>query len=296
MSDKRMLSTQIVESDAFLDLPLSAQSLYFHLTMNADDDGFINSPKRIQRMIGAADSDLDILYERRFLLRFESGVTVIKHWLINNTIRADRKKDTPYTEELAQLKIKANGAYTLAQEPEKTEAQPLDNQMTTNPQPNDNQTSPEAQPNDRVNKVNINKFNNSVCNACACEEEMQDVSREIMLEQFNAFWDEYPKHENKDAACRMWISLNPGNELAAEIIKAVRENKDKNGGWKRNGGRYIPRADKWLLDRRWLDEIHEETDDPTPQKKNQFNDYEQRQYTKQDYDELELKMRRRGLK
>lgn len=129
----------------------------------------------------------------------------------------------------------------------------------------------------------------------SAERENED-DREIMLEQFNAFWAEYPKHENKDAACRMWISLNPGNELAAEIIKAVRENKAKNGGWKRNGGRYIPRADKWLLDRRWLDEIHEETDDPTPQKKNQFNDYEQRQYTKQDYDELELKMRRRGLK
>ena len=285
MSEKRMLSTQIVESDAFLDLPLSAQALYFHLNMNADDDGFINSPKRIQRMIGAKESDLDLLYERRFLLSFESGVTVIKHWLINNTIRADRKKDTPYIEELAQLKIKENGAYTRAC-----------NHLTTKPQPNDNQMTTNAQPNDRVNKININKLNNSVCNACACEEEEpKQNEREIMLKQFDVFWNEYPKHENKDAACRMWISLNPDSDLSAAIIKAVRENKAKNSGWKRDGGRYIPRADKWLLDRRWTDEIKEETEDTKPQKKNMFNDFAQRTYTRTDYDDLEARKLKQGL-
>ena len=112
MAQRRMFTMQIVDSDAFLDMPLSAQALYFHLNMRADDDGFINNPRKIQRMINASDDDLRVLIAKRFLLAFESGVIVIKHWRMHNILRRDRYTPTQYQEELAQLGIKDNGSYT----------------------------------------------------------------------------------------------------------------------------------------------------------------------------------------
>lgn len=115
MAERRMFAKTIIDSDAFLDMPLSTQALYFHLSMRADDDGFINNAKKIQRMIGASDDDLKVLLMKRFLLPFESGVVVIKHWKIHNYIRNDRYKPTIYTDERAALDVKANGAYTERQ-------------------------------------------------------------------------------------------------------------------------------------------------------------------------------------
>ena len=108
-----MFAKTIIDSDAFLDMPLSAQALYFHLSMRADDDGFVNNPKKIQRMVGATDGDAQILFLRRFIIGFDTGVVVIKHWRIHNYIQKDRYKPTVYKEEKAQLQEKENGAYTL---------------------------------------------------------------------------------------------------------------------------------------------------------------------------------------
>jgi hypothetical protein len=113
MSEKRMFAKQIVESDSFLDMPLSTQALYFHLSMYADDDGFLNAPKRIQRTIGATDDDLKLLIAKNFVIPFETGVMVIKHWKINNYIRSDRYKGTAYTDEKSMLMTKENGVYSL---------------------------------------------------------------------------------------------------------------------------------------------------------------------------------------
>ena len=113
MAERRMFAKTIIDSDAFLDMPLSTQALYFHLSMRADDDGFINNPKKIQRMIGASDDDLRVLLAKKFLIPFESGIVVIKHWRIHNYIRNDRYKETVYQEEKAQLSVKENNAYTL---------------------------------------------------------------------------------------------------------------------------------------------------------------------------------------
>lgn len=113
MAERRMFAKTIIDSDAFLEMPLSTQALYFHLSMRADDDGFINNPKRIQRMIGATEDDLKLLIAKSFVLVFESGVIVIKHWRINNYIRSDRYKSTVYTEEMGLLSVKDNGSYTL---------------------------------------------------------------------------------------------------------------------------------------------------------------------------------------
>ncbi len=113
MAERRMFAKTIIDSDAFLDMPLSTQSLYFHLSMRADDDGFINNPKKIQRMIGCADDDLKLLIAKNFIIPFESGIVVIKHWKIHNYIRNDRYKETVYQEEMSLLEVKENKAYTL---------------------------------------------------------------------------------------------------------------------------------------------------------------------------------------
>lgn len=112
MAERRMFAKTIIDSDAFIDMPLSTQALYFHLSMRADDEGFINNPKKIQRMIGASDDDLKVLILKRFILPFDSGVVVIKHWKIHNYIQKDRFKPTVYTEEKSLLECKGNGAYT----------------------------------------------------------------------------------------------------------------------------------------------------------------------------------------
>lgn len=108
-----MFAKTIIDSDEFLDMPLSAQALYFHLSMRADDDGFVNSPKRIQRMIGASEDDMKLLLAKSFILLFDTGIIVIKHWRINNYIQNDRYKPTMYTDERAMLTLKENNEYLL---------------------------------------------------------------------------------------------------------------------------------------------------------------------------------------
>lgn len=122
MAEKRMFTMKIIDSDAFLDLPLSTQALYFHLNMRADDDGFVKNPKRIQRLVGGSEDDLRLLLAKRFILGFDSGVIVIKHWRMHNLLRKDRYHPTPYQDEYQELAVKDNGSYTW---------QPDGNQMAT---------------------------------------------------------------------------------------------------------------------------------------------------------------------
>ena len=112
MAERRMFAKKIIDSDAFLDMPLSTQSLYFHLSMRADDEGFINNPKRIQRMIGASDDDCKLLIAKGFILVFETGVIVIKHWKIHNYIQKDRFKPTICSEEKREIVTEKDGTYT----------------------------------------------------------------------------------------------------------------------------------------------------------------------------------------
>lgn len=113
MAQKRMFTMKIVDSDAFLDMPLSTQCLYFHLNMRADDDGFIGNPKRIQRIIGASEDDFKLLVAKHFILIFDNGVIVIKHWKMHNYIQSDRYVPTQYQEEKSMLYEKKNKSYTL---------------------------------------------------------------------------------------------------------------------------------------------------------------------------------------
>ncbi len=112
MAERRMFSKTVIDSDAFIEMPLSSQALYFHLSMRADDDGFVNNPKRIRNDVGASEDDLKLLIAKRFVIAFESGVIVIKHWRIHNYIQSDRYKPTVYLKERASLMVCENKAYT----------------------------------------------------------------------------------------------------------------------------------------------------------------------------------------
>lgn len=113
MANRRMFAKEIIDSDQFLDMPSSSQNLYFHLAMRADDDGFINNPKKIQRTIGASDDDAKILLLKNYIINFETGIIVIKHWRIHNYLRKDRYKTTINVDEAAKLHVKKTGEYTL---------------------------------------------------------------------------------------------------------------------------------------------------------------------------------------
>jgi hypothetical protein len=113
MAERRMFTKKITESDAFLDMPASTQALYFHLNMAADDDGFVNNPRKIQRMVGSSDDDLKLLIAKSFIIIFESGIIVIKHWKMHNYIQSDRYKPTDYIDEKSMLELKKNKAYTM---------------------------------------------------------------------------------------------------------------------------------------------------------------------------------------
>lgn len=115
MAERRMFAKTIVTSDDFLDMPMSARLLYFSLGMFADDDGFVNSPKSIMRQVGASNDDMNLLIAKKYLIAFENGVIVIKHWRIHNYIRNDRYKETNYVEQKQTLFLDENKAYTQSE-------------------------------------------------------------------------------------------------------------------------------------------------------------------------------------
>ena len=144
MAERRMFSKKIVDSDEFLDMPCSAQALYFHLGMRADDDGFVNNPKKITKFIGASIDDLKLLIDRKYITGFDNGIIVINHWKVNNFIRKDRYRTTMFYEEKRQLSCDENGTYIeqdhfkdkadLSKEAESfwsTNGQPVVNQWST---------------------------------------------------------------------------------------------------------------------------------------------------------------------
>ena len=167
MAERRMFAKTIIDSDVFLDMPLTAQALYFHLSMRADDDGFVNNPKKIQRMIGVSDDDCKLLIAKNFIIAFESGVIVIKHWKIHNYIRNDRYKATAYEDEKALLSLEKNGGYTIGI--------PNDNQMDTQ---------------DRLGKVSIGKVSIgkdklTISNDIVCQAETARPNIEPVINAWN---------------------------------------------------------------------------------------------------------------
>lgn len=116
MAQRRMTSLEVIDTDAFLDMPVSSQLLYFHLNARADDDGFVANPQKILRVLGAAADDLKVLIAKKFVIAFSDGVCVIKHWRVNNFVRKDIYKETQYLDLKRTLFIRPNGAYTLSED------------------------------------------------------------------------------------------------------------------------------------------------------------------------------------
>jgi len=197
MSQRRMFSPRIIDSDAFLEMSATAQLLYFHLGMRADDDGFVSNPRRIIRTIGVNEDDLKLLLTKRFVLGFENGIVVIKHWRINNYIKTDRYQETVYLEQKNQLKIKENGSYT-----EYTQTECIQNVSTVDTQV-------------RLGKVRLGKVNiKSGVFTPPLLEEIKDYclerKNEVNPEQFVDFYSSkgwmIGKNKMKDwrAAVRTW--------------------------------------------------------------------------------------------
>lgn len=175
MAKKRMFSVDIVGSDAFLDLPHTAQALYFQLGMRADDDGFVGNPKTIQRIAGTKASDLELLVKKRFLIQFPSGVVVIKHWKINNDIKKDRYSPTVYTDEFQMLYTKDNKAYTERS----TNVSTLDTEPAQNVSTLDTQYSIDKNSKDKDSIVLCKHAHGFFSNVFLTDEEMQKLSSEI---------------------------------------------------------------------------------------------------------------------
>lgn len=165
----------IVGSDAFLDLPHTAQALYFQLGMRADDDGFVGNPKTIQRIAGTKASDLELLVKKRFILQFPSGVIVIKHWKINNDIKKDRYSPTVYTDEFQMLYTKENKAYTERS----TNVSNLDTERGQNVSTLDTQYSIDKNSKDKDSIVLCKHAHGFFSNVFLTDEEMQKLSSEI---------------------------------------------------------------------------------------------------------------------
>lgn len=112
MASKRMFSLDVIDTDRFLDMPTSTQCLYFHLGMRADDDGFVSSPKKITKLANCSEDDLRVLASKGYIVPFETGVVVIRHWKQHNSIKKDRYQATKYTGERQNLSL-VNGVYEL---------------------------------------------------------------------------------------------------------------------------------------------------------------------------------------
>ncbi|MDZ5576448.1 DnaD domain protein [Enterococcus cecorum] len=177
MAERRMINKRIIVSDTFLDMPLSAQALYFHLNAIADDDGFIENPNSFKRMIGASNDDLKILIAKQYILPFESGVVVVKHWLIHNYIRRDRYNETMHVEEKKKLQINEDKTYSYY------EGIPLVNQPTTNGIPMVDTGK------DRTGKDRTGKDNNTKQDENILESSPQDEQATSSLSSLFEFWE-----------------------------------------------------------------------------------------------------------
>ena len=224
MAERRMFSKTIIDSDLFLDMPLTAQALYFHLSMRADDEGFVNNPRKIQRMINCSNDDMKLLVAKSFIIPFESGIVVIRHWKIHNYIRGDRKKSTQYKDEKSCLSEDGNGAYVLD-----------DGQMSGKCLTTDRQLTDTCHTQDRLGKDRLGKDSSGegiLTDSCA---EPQGVSTPPAIqmplvsgEQFPIYQQDVDEWEQSFPAVdvlqqlramRAWLDANPTKRKTKRGIK-----------------------------------------------------------------------------
>lgn len=195
MAQKRMFDKTITNSDKFLEMPDSTQNLYFHLNLEADDDGFVDNWKSIMRMTGKKEDDLKLLIAKSFIIPFESGVIVIKHWRINNYLRKDRYHSTKYVEEKNLLKLKENEEYILA--------------------------------NEALGIPVGNREKNSI--------EKNSIEYNIYTQMFQEFYSNYPKKKEKSKVEEWFKKKKPNQELFKIIMEALEKQKQSKDWLKNNG-------------------------------------------------------------
>lgn len=237
MAEKRMFSLSVVDTDWFLDLPLSTQALYFHLNMRADDDGFVDAPNSIVRKIGASKNDFDLLIAKRYILRFESGIIVIKHWRMHNSIQKDRYKPTQFQDELKLLSIKENKSYTDNKKGLDTKCIQTGYKLDTGRIQN---VSSDIDI-DLDKDIDINNTcSNQALNECKNEQ------------LFDSFWSAYPKKVGKEKCSKWFKSHKPDEQLVQKMIDTINKWK-KSKQWR--DPQYIPLPFTWLNRGGWDDEL-----------------------------------------
>lgn len=201
MAQRRMFSKLITDSDMFLEMPVTAQNLYFHLNLHADDDGFLGNAKTVRRMVGANEDDLKILQAKGFILIFPDGVTVIRDWHIHNFIRKDRYRETIYKHDKGQLKVNDNKQYELTNPVTPAIESPLPHVNTTNGQPMVNQRYTSGQPavNQRSTQVRLGK-DRLGNNKYSAFKNAPVTKNEQLEKEFDELWKQYPKKKGKQQA------------------------------------------------------------------------------------------------
>ena len=197
MAERRMFAKTIIDSDAFLEMPISARLLYYDLAMRADDDGFINSPKKIMKFVGATNDDMNILILRKFIIPFDNGVVVIKHWRIHNYIRKDTYNETAYKEEKALLELDENKAYRM------TNFDAVDGSLTQV----------------RLGKDSIG--NNICSNSLSDSEQKEDKKsqKEEIEKNFKIIYDSYPKKIGKARGFDLYKGWLKGRDISGRKVK-----------------------------------------------------------------------------
>lgn len=229
-----MISKAVINSDAFSLLPLSAQALYIHFSINSDDDGFVSSPHRTLRSLSCSETDLGILLESGFLISFETGAIVIAHWHVHNSIRKDRYTKTYFTEELKMLRIRDNKAYCLI-DPDVVGC------------PDDNQCATQSS----LGEVSADEVSS---NQHSAEEQNSlptvPLSTDSVSSNFELFWNAYPHKVHKSDAMVEFNNLNPDSELFSIIMNALNL-WCNNSQWLNDDGKFIPHPSNWLKKRKW---------------------------------------------
>ena len=241
MAQRRMTSLDVIDTDAFLDMPQSAQLLYFHLNARADDDGFIANPKRVMRDIGSQGDDIKLLVMKKFIISFEDGVVVIKHWRINNYIRKDIYTETKYLNHKQTLYIRPNGSYSLNSSgvaiPVPSGHFQLDTLISENVEKQGENhvhvTSTSRAL--RIGKVRIGKV------SIGKDKEYP--------EDFEEFWKIYPKHTAKKNAFVEWKKITAEDRAAIMLDVPKRKLDDK---WV-NG--FVKDPERYIKNRQWEDDI-----------------------------------------
>jgi len=235
MAERRMFAKTIIDSDVFLEMPHSTQLLYFHLSMRADDDGFINNPKNIMRIVSCKEDDLKILIAKQFILPFESGIVVIKHWKIHNYIRSDRYKETKHLEEKSQLLLEKNNSYQLKDGigtpmvyQRETQVRLGKNSLELDKDRLDN-ASAETVKETRIAKASKRAYG-EYKHVMLKDEELQKLQSEHSNHQeLITYLDEYIEMKGYKA-------INHYLAIKKWVVKAVAENKARGGSYGANNG------------------------------------------------------------